>query len=100
MGRRPNAATISAALALLGTILALSSRAEAAPSSPTRAGTSRAPSSGIKLDQKSPSALVLQTAIYRLTLSKRNGGLIQLLDRTCIASLSIYYTSNQKYPKF
>jgi hypothetical protein len=45
-------------------------------------GGLQAPGSGITLDQRSKSALVLQSAVYRLTIAKRNGGMVELLDRT------------------
>jgi hypothetical protein len=36
---------------------------------------------GVTFDQRAANAMVLQTPVYRLLLSKKNGGFIQLVDR-------------------
>jgi len=36
---------------------------------------------GVSLDQRSANGMVVQTPVYRLTLSKKNGGFVQLADR-------------------
>ncbi len=82
VGRRPNAARIPAALALLligVAALVLPGGGRAFFADP--GGSLESASSRIRLDASSPNALVLQTSTYRLTLAKRNGGLIELLDK-------------------
>jgi hypothetical protein len=43
-------------------------------------GGTNLPGSAVRFDQSSKSALVLSTPVYRLTLSKQNGGMISLVD--------------------
>jgi hypothetical protein len=79
--RRANLGALAGALVLLGALailLGLPDRGSAILLN--LGGGTNLPGSAIKLDQSPKSALVLRTPVYRLTLSKQNGGMVSLVD--------------------
>jgi hypothetical protein len=79
--RRANLSALAGALFLLAALAALLGRPQSGSASLYKeGGGTNVPGAAVKLDQSSPAALVLRTAAYRLTLSKRNGAILELTD--------------------
>jgi hypothetical protein len=86
--RRANLGALAGALVLLGALAALLGRPTTGSASLYNpGGGTNLPGAAVKLDQSSPSALVLKSGAYQLTLSKKNGAIVSLVDVPSRATL-------------
>ena len=81
MRRRANLGALAGALILLGALVAFLGRPSPGSASlHNPGGGTNFPGAAVKFDQSSAGALVLLTKAYRLTLSKKNGAIVSLVD--------------------
>jgi hypothetical protein len=72
---------LAGGLTLLGLLVALALPGTGSALLYRDGGPDLTAAGGVSLDQRSANGMVLQTPVYKLTLSKKNGGFVQLADR-------------------
>ncbi len=87
MRRRANVGALVGALVLLCALVALLRPGSGSALLYTEGGSDAPLVAGVTFDERPANAMILQTPVYRLLLSKKNGGFVQLVDRATGAVL-------------